>query len=264
MFRRKEEMPEARVVDAAPAEVTTPAASVFGRTGSQPAATQAAEPQPVFATPRPQAAPAAAAPAAEEPVRTATRPTFETVRQYPERAPLRPTDPVRRADDARGAPAGATPATRQAVDKTAKRILTVGQDTFLKGEISTCDRVIVEGSVEADLKNVQMMEITDSGTFKGSAVVDDAEINGLFEGELTVKNRLIVHAGGKVDGKISYGEIEIQRGGRVRGEMVILETPANPYTQSQTFEEAAAENADAAAAGNKEYAGSISELFESQ
>lgn len=255
MFRRKEEMPEARVVDAGKAEVTTPAA-VFSRTG-EAGATQAqqaepqAQPQPVFATPRPTA---------EEPVR-ATRPTFETVRQYPaERpaaAPFRAPEP-RRADE-RVTASAATP--KAPADKAAKRILTVGQDTFLKGEISTCDRVIVEGSVEADLKDVQMMEITDSGTFKGSAIVDDAEINGLFEGELTVKNRLIIHTGGRVDGKISYGEIEIQRGGRVKGEMVILETPKNPYTQSQTFDDAAA--AEQGEAG-KDYSGSISELFESQ
>lgn len=262
MFRRKEEMPEARVVNATQADVTTPAA-VFGRTGNQPAAATAAQeqesqpqpqPQPVFATRQ-------ATPAEEPAPRTATRPTFETVRQYPERAPLRPTEPLRR-DDMR--PSVSTPPAPQnrapQQDKTAKRILTVGQDTFLKGEISTCDRVIVEGSVEADLKNVQMMEIADSGTFKGSAVVDDAEINGQFEGELTVRNRLIIHAGGKVDGKVSYGEIEIQRGGQVRGEMVILDTPKNPYTQTQTFEEGSAEGQEA----GKEYAGSISELFESQ
>jgi cytoskeletal protein CcmA (bactofilin family) len=106
-------------------------------------------------------------------------------------------------------------------DKTkgSRRILTVGNDILLKGEIATCDRLVIEGKVDATLNDVHTVEIAETGSFKGSANIEDAEISGLFEGDLVVRNRLVIYATGKVRGKISYGEIEIERGGELTGEI---------------------------------------------
>ena len=115
------------------------------------------------------------------------------------------------AADVRQAPAGGM--------KNNKRILTVGNDILLKGEIATCDRLVIEGMVDASLKDVHTVEISETGSFKGTASIEDAEISGLFEGDLTVRNRLTIYSTGKVRGKISYGEIEIERGGELTGEI---------------------------------------------
>jgi cytoskeletal protein CcmA (bactofilin family) len=103
--------------------------------------------------------------------------------------------------------------------KTGRRVLTVGNDILLKGEIATCDRLVIEGKVDATLNEVHTVEISETGSFKGSANIEDAEISGLFEGDLVVRNRLVIYATGKVRGKISYGEIEIERGGELTGEI---------------------------------------------
>lgn len=103
--------------------------------------------------------------------------------------------------------------------KANRRILTVGHDILLKGEIATCDRLVIEGQVDASLKDVHTVEIAETGSFKGAAQIEDAEISGLFEGELVVRNRLIIYSTGKVRGKITYGEIEIERGGEMTGEI---------------------------------------------
>ncbi len=113
--------------------------------------------------------------------------------------------------DNRAAPAGAM--------KTNKRVLTVGNDILLKGEIATCDRLVIEGMVDATLKDVHTVEISETGSFKGTAEIQDAEISGLFEGDLIVRNRLTIYSTGKVRGTISYGEIEIERGGQLTGEI---------------------------------------------
>jgi cytoskeletal protein CcmA (bactofilin family) len=97
--------------------------------------------------------------------------------------------------------------------------LTVGKDMSLKGaEISDCDRLVIEGTIDGNLTSGRFLEIDFSGIFKGSAVVDNAEIAGTFEGDLTVHNRLSIHASGLVRGKMRYGQLEIERGGRVNGE----------------------------------------------
>jgi cytoskeletal protein CcmA (bactofilin family) len=95
--------------------------------------------------------------------------------------------------------------------------LIVGQGTSLSGEIGSCDRIVVEGSVQANLQNCQHMTITETGWFGGNAAIDEAEVHGRFEGDLTVRRRLLIRAHGHVSGRISYGEIEIEAGGKISG-----------------------------------------------
>jgi len=113
-------------------------------------------------------------------------------------------------------------------NKAGKRVLTVGNDILLKGEIATCDRLVIEGKVDATLNDVHTVEIAETGSFKGAAHIEDAEISGLFEGDLIVRNRLVIYATGKVRGKITYGEIEIERGGELTGEI----KSSNPGSQT--------------------------------
>jgi len=126
--------------------------------------------------------------------------------------------------------ASSSPVTGVGVEKSNKsgrRVLTVGNDILLKGEIATCDRLVIEGKVDATLNDVHTVEIAETGSFKGSANIEDAEISGLFEGDLVVRNRLVIYATGKVRGKISYGEIEIERGGELTGEIKTTNPQAN-------------------------------------
>ena len=85
--------------------------------------------------------------------------------------------------------------------------------------------MIVEGIVQADLTDSRALEIADSGVFKGTADVDTAEISGVFEGELTCQNRLFVRSTGRITGTIRYGELEVERGGRVAGYIELVNEP---------------------------------------
>lgn len=112
--------------------------------------------------------------------------------------------------------------------KAANRVLTVGNDILLKGEINSCDRLVIEGKLEATLNDVHTVELAEVGSFKGSANVVEAQISGLFEGDLVVTGRLVIYASGKVRGNISYGEIEIERGGELSGNIKMGNTASTP------------------------------------
>jgi len=99
----------------------------------------------------------------------------------------------------------------------AARKLIVGQGISLSGEINECDRLVVEGHVEANLEKCGHMIITETGLFNGNAAIEDAEVSGRFEGDLVIHKRLIIRATGLVSGKIRYREIEIEAGGRISG-----------------------------------------------
>lgn len=108
------------------------------------------------------------------------------------------------------------------------KTLIVGRDIRLAGEITECDRLVVEGHVEVALSDARLIEVSENGHFKGSADVVDADISGLFEGELTAKNKLTVRAGGRVSGTIRYGSIVIEAGGEVSGDMQALAPVDDP------------------------------------
>jgi cytoskeletal protein CcmA (bactofilin family) len=107
------------------------------------------------------------------------------------------------------------------------RRLVVGREISLKGEITSCDKLVVEGVVEVALSGARAIEVAPSGHFTGNADVAEADISGRFEGELIARERLIVRAGGHVKGTVRYGRIVIESGGEVTGDMQTLDNAGN-------------------------------------
>jgi cytoskeletal protein CcmA (bactofilin family) len=110
-------------------------------------------------------------------------------------------------------------------DAVEARKLIVGRGTSLSGEITSCDRLVIEGSVEANLQNCQHLAIAETGVFNGNAAIDDVEVSGRFEGDLVVRKRLLIRATGQVSGTITYGQIEVEAGGRISGAIQAHEGP---------------------------------------
>lgn len=102
-------------------------------------------------------------------------------------------------------------------DTVEAKTLIVGQGISLSGEIKSCSRLVVEGSVQANLQACQSMIIAETGLFDGNAAIDDADIYGRFEGDLAVRKRLLIRASGEVSGTITYGKIEVEAGGKIAG-----------------------------------------------
>lgn len=118
------------------------------------------------------------------------------------------------AAPAAASPVVASPATVQGGSK-----LTVGPNITLKGvEITNCDTLVVEGLVEA-IMDSRVMQITERGAFKGSAEIDVAEIHGQFDGSLTVRQKLTIHATGKVTGTVRYTKLVVEEGGQINGDV---------------------------------------------
>lgn len=95
-----------------------------------------------------------------------------------------------------------------------------GAGVKLNGEIETCGVLTIEGAVEATLKARQLI-VANSGSFVGKAIVEDAEIDGRFEGTLQISGKLLVRRTGRVMGQLTYGQIEVERGGEVRGKLTV-------------------------------------------
>jgi cytoskeletal protein CcmA (bactofilin family) len=99
------------------------------------------------------------------------------------------------------------------------RQLSVGRGITLSGDITSCEKLSIEGSVEANLINCRALAIAESGLFKGSTSIEEAEVRGRFEGDLTVRKRLLIRSTGRVSGTVRYGQIEIESGGQISGDI---------------------------------------------
>jgi len=93
----------------------------------------------------------------------------------------------------------------------------VGREVLLVGEINSCDRLVIDGSIEGNLPNCRSLIIGDSGAFKGCVSTENAEVRGRFDGDLVVRERLMIRANARVSGTIICGEIEIECGAKVSG-----------------------------------------------
>jgi cytoskeletal protein CcmA (bactofilin family) len=181
--------------------VGTPAVTPVART---PAPVPPRVPEAPRAAPEPARPPepARAAEPTPPPTRRVTEPIgIPVTTQAPEPPPTLPMAAPRRNSDSE------------------VRKLTVGREISLSGEIASCDTLIVEGSVEASLQNCRDVDIADTGLFKGAASIDNADVRGTFEGNLLVRKRLVIRAGGHVSGTIRYGQLEIELGGQISGDV---------------------------------------------
>ncbi|MDQ5850358.1 MAG: polymer-forming cytoskeletal protein [Pseudomonadota bacterium] len=131
------------------------------------------------------------------------------------------TTPAPATNAAPAAPSTAVEA-RTTEDRKEARLV-VGPEIKIKGvEISDCDTLVVEGRIEATLDS-RVLEIAQNGVFQGTIAVDNAEIHGRFEGELTVRKQLVIHGTGKVSGKIRYAKIKVEEGAELAGEIQVLD-----------------------------------------
>jgi cytoskeletal protein CcmA (bactofilin family) len=94
----------------------------------------------------------------------------------------------------------------------------IGEGVSFKGSITASDEAVIEGQFDGDL-TVGNLLIGQTGRVTGSIKADRVDVKGELNKDVSSRQLLIVRSTGKVNGTLEYGEIEIERGGQVRGNM---------------------------------------------
>ena len=92
----------------------------------------------------------------------------------------------------------------------------IGEGVKIKCEIRECREIEIHGTVEGDLE-AEVLIVHGNGLLTGNVKTDSAKVHGSIDGEVSVKNLLDVKAKGTVAGKIKYGELSVETGGRIVG-----------------------------------------------
>jgi cytoskeletal protein CcmA (bactofilin family) len=152
-----------------------------------------------------------------------TAPTTPSAANHPSASPALVSSSPRPGAPA-PAPTPPEPVSEARSEDGAGSKLIVGPNIKLKGvEIEDCDTLVVEGRIEATMVS-RAIQIAERGSFAGKVDVDVAEVRGSFQGELTARKKLVIHASGRVAGKIRYGKMLVQEGGEMSGDVAALTT----------------------------------------
>ncbi|MBK8174502.1 MAG: polymer-forming cytoskeletal protein [Rhodospirillales bacterium] len=166
-------------------------------------------------------------PAADDPSRAGNTPPPRRITPHPSRlsvSPSLPGDTPRRAPDlpsvlARPDHRLEPPSSSSARDKC----LVIGKDVRMTGDISCCDRLVVDGEADISVSGCRHLQIGASGNLRGTGEVAEADIAGHFEGDLLCRERLTVRSTGHIEGTLRYGQLTIEAGGQIIGEIAVIE-----------------------------------------
>lgn len=109
--------------------------------------------------------------------------------------------------------------------------LHVGRGLKLEGKIQSCDSLVIEGDVQATIES-GTLTISETGEVRGEATVDQAEINGKFDGTLVVRKCLTINSTGRITGTVRYGELKVEQGGKISGQVEATDTGADNGARS--------------------------------
>ena len=113
--------------------------------------------------------------------------------------------------------------------KETKGCLFVGEGVTVSGDISLPGAIFVDGVVDGTIEARELF-VGASGCVTGSAKVAKADIRGVMGHRLEAAEHVTLRSTGRLEGKIVYRSIDIERGGIVQGEMLCEATPPEPPT----------------------------------
>jgi len=99
-----------------------------------------------------------------------------------------------------------------------KSPLIIGEGATIKGEIKEENEITIQGAVDGDIECKDLI-VGKTGCVKGKIKADTLYVEGSIEGEINVKSLLKLMSSSYVSGKINYGSLQINEGGKLIGEL---------------------------------------------
>jgi cytoskeletal protein CcmA (bactofilin family) len=96
--------------------------------------------------------------------------------------------------------------------------ITIGQGVTFVGSISARGKAFINGSVTGEI-SVDDLQVGEYGVIKGKTKSREMDVHGQIHDDVYCAEHVLVHSTGLINGKLIYGELEIQKGGRVTGSM---------------------------------------------
>ncbi len=94
--------------------------------------------------------------------------------------------------------------------------LTIGEGVKVVGQLVVPGLAVINGTLQGELQADELL-VGPKGSLSGQVRVRTADIHGTTHETLEASEFLCVRGTGRVNGQARYGEIEIEKGGVIRG-----------------------------------------------
>lgn len=98
--------------------------------------------------------------------------------------------------------------------------LYVGSGVTMNGKFYVPGSAEIDGSLTGEI-NASSINITLNGVVTGSSVADHVRVEGQLNETVVVQQTLVIESTGKVEGKITYTDLEVKKGGSIQGDMTV-------------------------------------------
>ncbi len=119
-------------------------------------------------------------------------------------------------------------------DQVTHSSLIIGEGVVFTGTIHAPGTANINGTVNGEV-NVSDLQIGPKGNVAGKIEAKVIDVHGLLSDNILCHDHILIHRTGSVSGQLDYSDIEIERGGQFKGNMVqhANAKPANKPLDSQ-------------------------------
>ena len=96
--------------------------------------------------------------------------------------------------------------------------LMIGDGVTITGTIKAANEVTIQGTIDGDV-DCHTVIVSKTGNLKGKVKTEIMKVEGKVEGEININDLLHIKSKGSVSGKVFYGNIHIDEGGKLIGEI---------------------------------------------
>ncbi len=97
----------------------------------------------------------------------------------------------------------------------------LGEQTSMIGKIAFQDRAVIDGLFEGEFEGGRSLTIGPQGFVKADIHVEEADISGKVEGNITVKDRLILRGLAEIRGNITAPRLSVDEGVSIIGQVYV-------------------------------------------
>jgi cytoskeletal protein CcmA (bactofilin family) len=109
----------------------------------------------------------------------------------------------------------------------------IGSETKLHGDLESEGDIRVDGMIEGHVTVRQRLVLGEDGIIKGDIEANEAIIAGLLQGNIRVEQMLILRPSSRIEGDISTDKIVIESGAQFNGRCSMnIQLPAAPQKAS--------------------------------
>lgn len=118
-------------------------------------------------------------------------------------------------------------------EQAASPLTIIGRGTVIQGEISSDDKMQVDGNIEGNITVKNTVIVGKTGRIKADLTATSISVHGRIDGDVVTTERVTIERSGSVEGNIRSPKLVISEGAHFKGNIDMSQTetpPSGPQT----------------------------------